>query len=166
MADGIKVQVTGAAELVSFLNMASDEVALKACRSGAQAGAARMRTLLRRAAPIGSNSKTRIKMGWPALNTLFKSASGRPDKPIAWAGFIGRAPYYYNTLDFGRKAFSRNGKPVAGSPAMRPWFDAAVNRASQEVVNTMTRSVMRGLIKESARVIARTGAPIKFRGSE
>lgn len=67
MADGIKITIEGDKELVAFLNAAHDEDVLKAGMESAMAGALRMRTRLRRAAPVGRNSKTRIKAGWPRL---------------------------------------------------------------------------------------------------
>jgi hypothetical protein len=162
MADQIKIgPIKGAAELAQFFAIAHEEAIKVAAKKGTQAAAARGKTLLARRAPKGLKSITRIKKGWPRLSESFKSRGGK-EAPISWFGIVGRGPYYYSTLDQGRAPYSKNGKPVAGSGAMRPWFASAVQAISGEVLAKLVEATQRNIIKESARIIAKTGAPIKL----
>lgn len=163
MADGIKITIEGDKELVAFLKAAHDEAVLQAGMESAMAGAVRMRTRLRRAAPVGRDSKTRIKAGWPRLSEVMR-ARGGDVAPIAWAGMMGaRQPYFYKVLDNGRRAFKRRGKPVAGSPAMHPWFNAAVAAAASEVQEVMKRTMLEKLRKRLPALISKYRAPLTFR---
>jgi hypothetical protein len=163
MADGVKITIEGDKELVAFLQNAHDEAVLLAGMESAMAGALRMRTRLRRAAPVGQNSKSRIKAGWPRLSEVMR-AKGGDIAPIAWAGMMGpRQPYFLKVLDVGRKAFRRRGKTVAGSPPMNPWWNSAVSSAGPEVQDVMMRKLIEQLRKRIPAVIAKYGAPLKFR---
>ena len=162
MADGIKISVEGSDELVKALSAMHDEAIVLAGMEAAKAGSLRMRTRLRRAAPVGRNSKTRIKAGWPRLGEVMRAFSGS-SAPVAWAGMISRSPFYYRVLDVGRRAFKRNGRPVAGSGPMHPWWDRAVSSASGEVTDVMQRKLIEQLRKRIPAIIAKYGAPLKFR---
>jgi hypothetical protein len=164
MADGIKIgPIQGAAELAQFFALAHDEAVLIAAKKGTQAAAARGKTLLARRAPKGLKSTTRIKNGWPRLSEVFRSKGGKV-APISWYGVISRGPYYYNVLDQGRAPYSKNGKPVAGTDPMRPWFNAAVQSMAGEVIARLVQATTRNLFRECARVIAKTGAPVQIKG--
>lgn len=162
MADGIKITIEGDKELVAALSAMHQEAVLIAGQEAAMAGALRMRTRLRRAAPVGRDSKTRIKAGWPRLGEVMKAMGGNA-APIAWAGMIGRGPYYYRTLDIGRRAYKRAGKMVSGSPAMHPWWNAAVSAAGPEVTDVIKRTMIEKLKKRMPAIISKYRAPITFR---
>jgi hypothetical protein len=163
MADGIKITVEGDKELVAFLNAAHDEAVLIAAQEAAMAGAVRARTLLRRAAPRGANSRTRIKAGWPRLSDVLR-AKGGDRAPIAFAGIIGRGPYYLKVLDQGRKPYKkRNGASYAGSPPMHPWWDAAVASLGPQVTDVMSKKLTAELRNRIPSLISKMRAPLHFK---
>jgi hypothetical protein len=163
MSDGIKISIEGDRELAAFLKAAHEEAVLQAGMESAMAGALRMRTRLRRAAPVGRDSKTRIKAGWPRLSEVMRARGGNI-APIAWAGMMGaRQPYYYRVLDIGRRAFKRGGKMVAGSPPMHPWWNKAVAAATSEVQGVMKKTMIEKLRKRLPALISKYRAPLTFR---
>ena len=165
MADGIKISIEGDKELVAFLNAVHGEAVLIAAQEAAMAGAVRARTLLRRAAPRGANSRTRIKAGWPRLSDVLRAKGGNR-APIAWAGFMGpgKQPWFYKVLDQGRKPYKkRNGKSYAGSPPMHPWWDAAVASLGGQVTEVMQAKLTAELRNRIPALIAKMRAPLNFR---
>lgn len=146
-------ELKGAKELTAFLKAAPAQVAAKAGRQGVTKSAARLRTLIRRAAPRKSG-------------TLRKSIMSKVSRrsPIAWVGLKTR--HYYKTLEFGRKPHKRKGRPVAGSPQMARYafFKKAVAAHAGAIMQMTIDSTRTALFKEAGRLIARTGAPIRRRG--
>jgi hypothetical protein len=149
----MSAELKGAKELAAFLKQAPKEVAVKAGRQGLAKSSARLRTFIRRAAPRKTGK----------LRAAIQSKVGR-SAPIAWVRLGTR--FYYKTLEFGRAAHKRKGKPRAGSPQMSrfAFFKKAVATHSAEIMQMTIDQTRSALFKEAGRLIARTGAPIKRRG--
>lgn len=150
----MSAELKGAKELTAFLKAAPIEVATKAGRQGLSKSSARLRTLIRRAAPRKTGK----------LRAAIKSKVGRK-APIAWVKVsIG----YYYTLEYGRSAYLRKstGKMVKGSPQMSrfAFFKKAVSAHQGEIMQMTIDSTRTALFKEAGRLIAKTGAPIRRKG--
>ena len=149
----MSAELKGAKELTAFLKAAPIEVASKAGRQGLSKSSARLRTLIRRAAPRKTGE----------LRKSIQSKVGRK-APIAWVRLATR--FYYKTLEFGRKPHKRKGKTRAGSPQMSrfAFFKKAVSAHQGEIMQMTIDSTRTALFKEAGRLIAKTGAPIRRRG--
>lgn len=148
----MSAELKGAQELANFLKLAPKEVATKAGRSGLAKSAARLRTYLRRAAPRKTGK----------LRGAIQSAVSRKN-PIAWVKLtIG----YYRTLEFGRAAHMRKGKPRKGSPQMArfAFWRKTVTGHQGEIMQMTVNETRTALFKEAGRLAARTAAPVKVRG--
>jgi len=106
------VVLKGEAELREWLRSLPEEVAKKAAQDGLRKASGRLRTLIRRAAPMKTGT----------LRSAIRSSNSKRDTK-AWVGVKApkgtrNAPNYYATLEKGRKAHMRGGKPVKASPQM------------------------------------------------
>jgi len=111
------LKVTGEAELRAFLQQLPEKVAKEAVTDGLKKSAARLRTLLRRAAPRKDGH----------LRKAIQSRVGRVSGPKALRAWVGvkkikgekAARNYYAVLEKGRRAYTRkNGRPVKAAPQM------------------------------------------------
>lgn len=149
-SDGVELR--GAKELAAFLRLASGEVATKAGKGGVSKAASRLRTYLRRAAPRKTGK----------LRNAIRTKLGKG--AIAWVKLtIG----YYYTLEFGRGAHTRLGRPRAGSPQMArfAFFMKTWQSKENEIAQYTVDATRASLFKETARAISRTAAPVRWRGS-
>lgn len=148
----MSLELRGAKELAAFLEAAPQQVAVKAGRQGLGKSSVRLRTYIRRAAPRKSGK----------LRAAIKSKVGR-SAPIAWVGLKER--YYYKTLEYGRNAHKRKGKPRAGSPQMSrfAFFKKAVDAHRKEILQVTIDATRSAFFKESGRLITKTGAPVRRR---
>jgi hypothetical protein len=148
----LTVTIKGADELISFLKQAPEQLAVKSGRVGATRASARLRTLIRRAAPRKTGK----------LRAEIKSKTSRR-AAVAWVGLKGR--FYYKTLEFGRKAHKRKGHPVAASPDMArfAFFKKAVDAHRATIFQMMIEQTRAALIKETVRLSARAGIRVRAR---
>lgn len=106
------VILKGEAELREWLRSLPEEVATKAAQDGLKKASARLRTLIRRAAPRKEGT----------LRKAIQSRNGKRTTK-SWVGVKNipgesQARNYYATLEKGRKAHKRKGRPVSASPQM------------------------------------------------
>ena len=145
-----KVEVLGFKELQDELRKFPEAVQAQALQTGMRKAVGKLRTALRRAA------YSKVAKGYKRTNKLrqaIRSAVGKraENKGKAWVGLKkvpgeSRVRFYYKTLEFGRKAYSRKRGPVKATPPMKPFFvrTVAANQAA----------TMQILIQETQRAIA------------
>jgi hypothetical protein len=151
MSDKEVMTLNGAAALIAALKelpMITEDVVM---RKGITRAAARLRTLMRRAAPRRS--------GTLAKSIGIKRIGKRKGNPKYKVGLLTRQ--YYKTLDAGRKAYTKkDGTQVSAAPDFkgtgteikRTW-DSAKNQVANIVVEEATKEFAR----EAGKLAARSG---------
>jgi len=149
----------GEAELAAWLKTLPEEVATKAAQDGLRKSAARLRTLIRRAAPIKTGR----------LRNAIQSRVSKK-RTFAWVGVKkprgGKtAPNFYATLEKGRKAHSRKGRPVKASPQMArfAFFKKAWTANQQNIKQLMIEATRAGIVKRSIQSAAKVRTRIRAR---
>lgn len=158
-------RLVGADLLKRELALFPERVQTAAIESGVRKGAGILRTALRRQAYSGP-AKTPAGFTRTLRRALTSAVGKRRSKNAgkAWVGLKkikgeARARNYYRVLEFGRKPYKRkSGAAYAGSPPMRPFFEAAWLAKREEVANAIVAGTRVALAKEAGKVWGRTRA--------
>ena len=140
------IQLKGVEELNKLLTAYPYKVALTAQKRGLTRGAARLRTYFRAEMPRATGT-LRKSVG-------YKTVKGSKGSKVI-VGLNTR--FYYKTLEFGRKAHSRKGKPVAATPPMHPLGFSKVWYSQREgIAQLIIDEAKRALYQEAANIHSKT----------
>jgi HK97 gp10 family phage protein len=155
------VQILGVEQLKRELSKFPEAVQARAVQAGVRKAAGKLRTALRRAAY--SQMKVRDRKRTNKLRQAIRSAVGKrgTNKGKAWVGLKkvpgeSRIRFYYKTLEFGRKPYSKKGRgKYAGSPPMKPFWRTTVNATSGETMRILIEETQRAIAYEAGKAYGR-----------
>jgi hypothetical protein len=144
----------GEAEVRAWFKALPDEVAAAAARDGLRKASARLRTLIRRAAPKKTGT----------LRKAIQSRVGKK-KTAAWVG-VKKLPgeknarNYYATLEKGRKPHTRKGASVKGSPQMAQYafFRQAWQSHKSTIAQVQIEATRSAIAKRAIQAARKAGA--------
>lgn len=148
----MRFKLDGVDFLQSEMQKFGPKISRAAGDQGTRAAARMMARQLRNAAPRGDTGTLRKSIGFKySKKTGWAKVGLQKTRGIKGSGI----PFYYKTLEFGRKPYIRRGHRYEGTSAMKPFFGKTVARLAPSASQKMIDETLSALYNESRKVYQR-----------
>lgn len=145
----VSIKMDGVDFLIQEMNKYGPEVSRKAADQGTRAAARMLARHLRNEAPRGETGTLKKSIGFKYYpKTGWAKVGLRRTRGKKGSG----VPYYYKTLEFGRRPHTRKGSAVAGTPPLRPFFEKTATRLFPQISRFMLEKTQEAVYDEARKV--------------